>query len=403
MNQIVDLLVQGKHMCCGCGTCALVCPVRAIKMVPGELGCLYPEVDADKCIGCGLCERNCAYRTSREEDKMVPLAFAAAAKDQAMLQNSASGGVFAALARKIIEVGGVVCGCSMEMEEGKLVPMHICVETYEKLEKLQGSKYVQSMLGNVFAEIRGFLKAGRVVLFSGTPCQVDSLKCYLQDEDTRNLYTIDIICHGVPSAKLFRDYLDRLEKKGAVCEFRFRDKTLGWGLNASYTVRKQKGKHRKKLLSPGISSYYTYFLESEIYRESCYSCRYANTNRVGDLTIGDYWGIEQEHPEYLAENGGLFNTSRGISAILVNTPKGREFLKEYGIDLSLAKSDPRRISRWNSQLRNPSNFSNVRMELMQSYQADGYDGIEAKFKKELGIRYYVRKLRNLNQNIKLRF
>lgn len=387
MKRICDFERSSRKDCCGCGTCALACPTDAIRMKPMELGSAYPVVDPDKCIDCGLCTQVCVFQQEKIAAGAPVQAYAAAAGDDSVLFRSASGGVFAAVAGKFILSGGVVCGCSLENREEGLEPVHICVDTLPGIQKLQGSKYVQSTLGNIFDQIKVLLRNGTPVLFSGTPCQADSLRYYLKNEDTSKLYIIDLVCHGVPGTNLFQDYLRSMKKP--ITAFAFRDKENGWGLNASY-IYECDNKQYKVLLPSCLSSYYSYFLESEIYRESCYNCRYADRKRVGDLTLGDFWGIELEHPEYLQENGGAFSLQKGVSAILVNTRKGQELLDQFGSDLHLSETDLDRIIRWNRQLNQPSIHSEKRADLADRYTRFGYKGIEAKWRKELGLRYFTR-------------
>lgn len=362
-------------------------------MTPRELGALYPQVDAGKCIDCQLCRRICAYQTQKTSENMPLLAYAAVAKDRKLLDRSASGGVFATLAGAILNADGAVFGCSMEQENGTLIPKHICVESKEDLYKLQGSKYVQSDLGDTFKQVKQLLKQGRTVLFSGTPCQVDALKKYIEGKQSQNLYTVDLICHGVPGAKLFQDYLAQLSKD-RVTEFRFRDKTLGWGYTIKYCVTDDRGNQRRKTLPRELSSYSTYFLASETCRQSCYTCRYANLNRIGDVTIGDFWGIEEEHPDFLAENGGSFSVREGISAILVNTEKGVRLLEEYGQKLHLKESYSEAVAKWNRQLTGPGKHTDLRKEIVEQYEKNGYTSVEKLFRSRLGVQLYVRKLKH---------
>lgn len=390
------ILLKSKEMCCGCGSCALVCPTKAIVMVPQELGCLYPKIDSNRCIKCGACERVCAYSNRKVQQDCGNQAYAAAAREKELLKSSASGGIFAAIAHRAIEAGGIVYGCSMETVDGNLTPAHIGIGSLKDVAKLQGSKYVQSILGDTFAQIRNTLRQGRTVLFSGTPCQVDALKHYVKGTDSEKLYTVDIICHGVPSVELFQGYIKTLENqhRGRITSFCFRDKTRGWGLNASYIYQDRNGTQKEKQLSPGLSSYYSFFLESEIYRQSCYSCRYANMDRVGDITIGDFWGIEQEHPECLREHGGNLSVEEGVSVVLSNNPRGEELLALFGGDLEMVKSEAYRVAKWNRQLCGPSRHSDFRNKVVAAYGESRYAGIEKLFRRRLGIRYYVRTLRN---------
>ena len=387
-------LVANKSMCCGCESCVQVCPTNAIRMVPMELGSLYPVIDSKKCVQCGACERVCIY--TREIDKnTTPQVYAAAGKDKQLMRKSASGGVFAALAHRVLNADGMVFGCSMELVDGILTPMHIGIQNHEDVVKLQGSKYVQSTLDGVFPEIKRLLRQGKIILFSGTPCQVAALKRFLKGESTDRLYTIDLICHGVPSRELFQGYIQSLEQKhgSKLTAFFFRDKTKGWGLDALYHYCDKSGFIKNRRLPSNISSYYSLFLQSETYRESCYDCCYANAYRVGDITIGDFWGIEQEYPDFLEENGGCFSTADGISTILVNNLQGKDLLAQYGEDLELRESTLACVTKWNRQLSTSSKHSVVRTQLIEAYQAKGYIGVEKVFRKQLGARYYVRAFR----------
>ena len=203
-------LFKEKNDCCACGACLNICPKQAISMQKDEYGFLYPQIDKGKCIKCGLCLKTCAFQNS--ELKNIPIKTYAAQSDNTDLKESASGGIFASIATNVLREGGVVYGAAMEMENDKLIVRHIAVENDADLIKLQGSKYVQSSTEKIYQDVKKKLNDNRLVLFSGTPCQVDGLNSYL-GKTYDNLITIDIICHGVPNNQMFQDYIALLEEK----------------------------------------------------------------------------------------------------------------------------------------------------------------------------------------------
>ncbi len=391
MNENKIELFTEEQDCCGCGACMNVCPRNAITMQENKQGFLYPVITPALCIGCNLCSRVCAYQKENRQEKPVQTAWAAAAKDAALVKKSASGGIFAAAARYVLWQGGIVYGCSMENVQQSLRPMHIAVEREEDLVKLQGSKYVQSDMGTTYSDVKQMLHTGRRVLFSGTPCQVAGLRAFL-GSDYENLITIDIICHGVPSDAFFQGYIQTLEKKlgGRIVDFKFRDKSSGWDYKMRVTYEKN-GKLKDKLIPVGLSSYYKLFLESDLCRESCYSCVYAKGSRSGDWTIGDYWKIDKQHPEALTKNGGNLEEEEGISCILVNTEQGAYFLKELAQDLKLNESAFRKVAEINDQLRHPSVKTERHGKVMELFEQGGYEAVERWYNKSLGwkrLAYY---------------
>lgn len=248
-------LFRDKAECCGCEACVNVCPKKAIHMQEDECGFRYPCVDEDLCVECGLCQKVCGYKYIEEHNE--PMSAHVACTLSTDIMQSASGGVFACLAQNIIEQGGIVYGVSMELISDELVPMHIGVDKIEELVKLQGSKYVQSMIGDTYHQVKEQLLHGRKVLFSGTPCQVAGLKAYLGEMNKENLLLVDIICHGVPSVAFFQSYIKELEKKykGKITSFKFRDKSSGWGLVGKATYRTAKNKEKSKLVYARESSF----------------------------------------------------------------------------------------------------------------------------------------------------
>ena len=371
-----------KTNCCGCGACVTACPENALRFEPDENGFLYPSVNELLCIHCGLCSRVCAYqkKTARGSEKITYAADASGIKRE----YSASGGVFAGLAKSFLDSGGVVFGSVLKYVDGHLRIGHQSISQSEDLLLLQGSKYVQSAINQTYAEARDVLIQGKKVLFSGTPCQIAGLYGFLAKEYA-NLYTIDIVCHGVPSEQLFLDYIRHEEKKlnGKIVDFCFRDKSQGWKLHGKMTVVNRTGEAKALYFEPEESSYYQLFLNGYTYRENCYSCPYAGENRMGDLTLGDFWGIEIVQPELLKGNGGPLDEKEGISCLIVNTEKGQNLLRQSQ-NIRVLDSTFEKAQRYNGQLRSPSQLKPERETVLALYRA-GYEKVEKWYKRRLAV------------------
>lgn len=378
-NKIV--LYSDKSKCCGCGACMNVCPKEAISMKEDDYGFVYPDIDSDKCVKCGQCNRVCAFQN--DSNLSVPQkVYAAVNLNEALAKQSSSGGIFPAVAEAILKSGGIVYGAAYEFTEEGIYIKHIGIDNINALNKLQGSKYAQSSLGNVFSSVKENLLSQRKVLFTGTPCQVDALKRYL-GKTHENLFTIDIVCHGVPSQKMLRDYM-ALQTKRTVDSFTFRDKTKPWNV---YRIKFQIG-NKEKNIHCRLSSFYEYFLQAKIHRENCYVCKYAGQGRAGDLTLGDYWGIEREHKELFAEEKWKARFYRGISCVLVNTEKGYELLQEVKGTVDWVASSYEKVSKENGQLRNPSKMPAERELILNEYVRNGYSSVDKAFFKNLGVKKY---------------
>lgn len=309
----MENILRIKEKCVGCKSCEQSCPQHCISMIENKEGFWYPSVDEKKCIECKLCLKKCPVENAefhRSEPKKV---WAWRNKNDTDIMRSASGGAADSAAKTVLQVGGVVYGAAYDEQ---LVVSHIEVIADAEREKLQSSKYVQSDLRDSFTKAKQRLAEGEMVLFTGTPCQIAGLYAFLGD-DPENLYTVELICHGVPSPKFFRKYLEFQNKqmKDRVIYFNFRSKyKRGWG---TQYLLKTKEKEEEKALS--LDRYGKHFMNGDCYRESCYQCAYANTRRVGDLTVGDFWGIAKSHP--------LFNSSKGVSSVFINTKKGKELFE----------------------------------------------------------------------------
>lgn len=369
-------LFDNKKDCCGCGACANVCPKNAISMKEDKYGFIYPSINNELCVGCKMCQKVCAYQNKEETN--VPLkTWAAVSKDKEILKGSSSGGVFTALASDFLKKDGFVSGAVFDE---KFNLHHILTDKTEDLTKLQGSKYTHSNTGTVYREIKEKLKSDSV-LFCGCPCQVAGLKSYL-GKDYDNLITIDLICHGVPSNKIFKDYLKEVEQKNKynIKEFKFRDKAMGWGINGSLITNHNE---KRKVLCSN-SSYVNYFLNCLIYRENCYSCKYACKNRTGDITIGDYWGI----PEELLKKYKI-DTTKGVSVIIANTEKGRAFIENKAELFDLYESEYEKAARGNHQLNAPSKYDKRRDEILGLYAEKGWKAVDDEFIRKLGFKKYI--------------
>lgn len=392
MSKIV--LYERKEDCCGCGACVQICPRQAISMGENEYGFIYPAIDEKLCVQCGRCKAVCGYQNETVLHEPIRT-YAVVDKDEGRLKKSASGGAFAAIAAEVLNDGGVVFGAEMATEDEKISIRHVMIERKSDISRLQSSKYVQSKVGDVYKKAADLLQSGRKVLFSGTPCQIAGLKQFLKETRNvaENLYLVDIICHGVPNQRMFDDYLDVLsEVVGARVEkFNFRPKDSGWGLEGKYYY-KEGGEERSKMLNYHLCSYYVLFLNSDIYRESCYSCRYAKGERVSDITLGDYWGIEKEQPEALTQNGGLIDMDKGVSCLIVNTAKGAELYDRVKDNMISVESDFTKVQKNNGQLREPSHKGKNRETVFRLYRKGDYSRVEKWFQKEIGMKKYYYKI-----------
>lgn len=322
--------------CTGCGVCSEICPKRCISMKPlGDAGFFHPVIDDSVCVDCGRCLSVCPLKkTAKYEAKRV---YAAYGKDKKLLKRSNSGGVFSTIAVDLLEQGAYVCGAAFSKD---LKVEHVIISDVDDLCKLQGSKYVQSNAFQCYPKIKELLDDCKVVLFSGTGCQIAGLKNFLKKEYD-NLLTIEVVCHGVPSPMLFNRYLEWLgdKTKGEVSEYKFRSKDLrptGEHSQFYYVV------NGSKYIGQSYEDpYYGSFLVGVTLRESCYRCHFKGKERVGDLTIGDFWGIEKSHPS--------FSTKNGSCVVLINTDAGVNLFEKIKGELVYTISNYKEAS-----LRNPS-------------------------------------------------
>jgi len=384
------ILFENRKDCCGCGACYNACPKNAIYMQEDDCGYIYPVIDGTLCVECGKCRQVCAFQNHEETN--IPLSvYAAAAKNNDIIMKSSSGGIFTALAEDFIENSGIVFGASFE-EDWNL--KHIAAQNKEQLRRLRGSKYIQSSTGTTFRQVQELLKSGKNVLYSGTPCQIAGLKGFLGREYD-NLLTVDLVCHGVPNNRMFRDYIRLLEQKqnGRIVEYIFRDKSMGWGKSGSALIESSNGKKYRKKLWESASSYHYYFAASLICRENCYSCLYACANRPADITLGDYWGIEKAHPQYLSDK--ILDDTKGISVVIANTEKGNSYIQRISDAVELKASNFDAASSGNERLRHGSECSPKRAELLGMYKNGGWSAVDNHHNKSLGLKKHISFIKSL--------
>lgn len=354
--------------CTGCGACVQRCPKQCISWTTKEFDFRYPRIDEASCINCGLCEKVCPI----DKELKAPTAqktYAAVHKDSAVLEKSTSGGAFTALADTIFSRGGVVYGAAML--NGMQVK-HIRTEDKISFADLRSSKYLQSDTGTTYQMVEQDLKQGKVVLYSGTPCQIDGLKCFLRKE-YENLYTADIVCHGVGSQAYFDKYMEfAKERYGKIKALRFRAKEYaGWSCGGVVVVGTSNSE--KKIPYRDFDNYYySYFLSGDIYRKCCYSCKYANTKRVGDFSLGDYWGVEALNLPLQTENG--------CSLLLVNNQHAMQLLDEIE-SLDRVETTVEQAAHCNKQLNAPSKLMDSRQNRIGEYESMSGQQIQKEYLK----------------------
>lgn len=330
MIQITD-----KDRCCGCNACVQICPKHCIAMYEDEEGFLYPEADALKCIKCDLCEKACPMLQQPPSIKPLYTYAAKHANDQIRMDSS-SGGVFTLLAEEIIASGGVVFGARFD-EKWEVV--HDYADTMEGVIAFRGSKYLQSRVEDTFRQADIFLKKGRKVLFSGAPCQIAGLKRFLRKEYD-HLYTVDFICHGVPSPEIWCKYISEEQSAQRIKlnltdktdfkieNIRFRDKRSGWrnySVTLSFSWQNEEGLRESVSRSDTFNKnrFIQGFLQNLYLRPSCYNCPSKCGKSGSDITIGDFWGLCKYYPD--------FDDDKGASAILVNNEKGKQLFDKISV------------------------------------------------------------------------
>ena len=308
-------LYESKDACCGCTACSSVCPVNAIRMTADDEGFQYPYVNQDLCIDCKRCVAVCPLKSERKDTKPFHI-YASKNRNDSVREKSSSGGIFSLIADYTESKGGVIYGAAFAEDYSV---RHMRAENRMEWKKFCGSKYVQSNLNDIFPQVREDLKNGREVLFSGTPCQVDGLKHYLAQANvsSEHLITCDLVCHGTPSPLIWSEYLAYLRSSSnrKIGFVSFRDKDLlGWH-NSTLTIKDQE---QRTILAQTQKDnfYFQLFVCHEILRPACHQCRYSNFCRPGDITLGDFWGVEKNFKQ--------FDDDKGVSLVMINSEAGEK-------------------------------------------------------------------------------
>lgn len=359
-------MICEPEKCTGCFACYNICPKNAIEMIKDEFGNIYPQINEEKCIKCNLCQNKCPAKNDSKFFKPKKC-FAAYSKDNKIAETSSSGGVAYEFYKFILTNNGIAYGVSSYLNDNEIIFERI--DKIDDLIRLQGSKYVHAYIKDCYKKVQKDLLTGKDVIFIGTPCQVDGLKNFL-GKDFDNLVTVDLICHGVPSQKLLNE---QIRKEFNFVKFR--------GIKGFYLIA-QKDEKKVYKKSRYRSEYYNAFLKASIYRENCYNCKYAQIQRISDITIGDFWGL----------NDPNISISK-VSVILVNTLKGEKFLNKIDNIYKYSEKIEDAV-QGNTQLRQPSSKNKQYYYFRNNYEKYGLKKV---IRKSLSIK---EKCKNLKGEIK---
>ena len=353
--------------CIGCGACKNICSQGAIEMVTNNEGFLYPKINLKKCINCGLCRKICCRNNEMKKNASPIKCYAAKSLETEVLNKSSSGGIFKYLAENIIKKNGVVYGATIDDYKVK----HIRIDNLNDIEKLQGSKYSQSNLTDTYQKIEEDLKNGKKVLFSGTPCQVLSIKKYFEKEK-KNLFTVSVICHGVLNDKILNKRIKEIENKfDTKMNFvKYKSKLNGWDISSiEYDTERLK-----KVYKFGEDGMMNLYLKNFILRESCYNCLAKGSNNVADIILGDFWGIFNIKSEFF--------THTGVSAVILNTNVGKKLFDEIEDKLETLEVNIDDISKYNTSLLESPKRPHERSVIFNDIEENNFTMLDKVYKQE---------------------
>ncbi|QKN23698.1 Coenzyme F420 hydrogenase/dehydrogenase, beta subunit C-terminal domain [Caproicibacterium lactatifermentans] len=358
-------LIKQKQNCSGCSACASICPNHCITMKEDKEGFLYPFIDDTQCINCGKCKSRCPVFQQRKVQRK-PKAFAAYSKHDSVREASSSGGLFTELAQQVLQSGGAVFGASFD---DCFHVVHTYVQNTQDLNKLRGSKYVQSSIGDAYAETEALLKEGRKVYFSGTPCQISGLKTYLE-KDYENLVCQDLICHGTPSPKVWRNYVRFREDtaQSSAHKISFRNKTQGWQ-KFSLLFQFINGTEYRQTLD--CDSYLHLFLSNVCLRPSCSNCAFKGLDRQSDITLADFWGVNQMMPSMFDD--------KGTSLVIVNTDKGKKLFDSISDSVIVKPVDFNQAIQYNPAIGQSVEASPKRESFFTDLEKEPFEEVLKKY------------------------
>ena len=367
------------NKCTGCYSCVNSCPKNCITMVENEEGFWFPQINCDMCVKCNVCEIHCPILNEipinkNETDVKV---YAVINNDDEVRAHSSSGGAFSLIADYVLSQGGVVFGAAFD---NNFEIHHICVESLADMNKLRGSKYVQSRIGDCYTQAKHFLDSGRMVLFTGTACQTSGLMAYL-GRDYENLITQDLICHGVPSPLAWRKYMELREKleRSPIKHIFFRDKRFGWH-DWHIAVEHENGAEYTQ--NQRQDMYIMSFLRGKCSRESCYDCKFKQKVRLADFTLADFWGIETIAPS--------LDDDKGVSSVYANSPKAQKIIDAIRDKGEVIDVDFDLAVKYNMAMVESEHLNPQRADFLRELRNKSFDMVSGKYNDEIGIGTKIR-------------
>lgn len=390
ISQKPRMVQENKSDCCGCGACKDACSHQAITMVADEAGAYYPAIDSKRCVDCGLCQKVCSFKpidVSVRDGK----SYVGASMDAILTKHSASGGVFAQIAKHVLDDGGFVYGAALAVREGIIECRHQKVTSADELWRIQGSKYVQSSTAGVFPDIKRELQQGRTVLFGGTSCQVAALKGYLRKKYD-NLITTDLICHGVPPVQLLQEYADMLARcyGETISDVKFRVRShIGQPYQFTITTKNQQGENKEHSVGLRESAYYRLFMGRAGYRPSCYACPFATIHKPADITLGDYYLTVQD---CATKRFVALEPAEMLSSVIIHNAKGQSVIDELRDKLLVHEIMIGEMVEGHEQLKWPSMMTRAGDSLYAVYKEGGMAALQRAIDMRNRILYFPRKL-----------